>query len=174
MHKAKPSSGDMTAETRSGRIERSLMEAVKTIQDSTANSARQQHLHLTDFSCLTFLHDVGGAASPKAIIAHLGLTSGAGTALLDRLEKQGYVSRQPNPDDRRGVVITINRQAAKPLVQSHEALRGRVWEAIDRLSPDQVETVSAFLDDVVEIAKQAAEELNQPWSQSDPRPKNKG
>jgi DNA-binding MarR family transcriptional regulator len=48
--------------------------------------------------------------SPTALCATMMLTSGGMTGRLDRLEKAGLVSRTPNPDDRRGLVITLTTE----------------------------------------------------------------
>ena len=152
---------DPLTNQRIARIAAALEEVVKTIQDSTETSARQQRLHPTDFRCLTFLYDIGGSASPKEIIGHLGLTSGAGTALLDRLAGHGYVFRQPNPADRRGIVITIDGQAAGHLLAIHEAAKARLREAIARLQTEQLEVVGNFLEEVAGIAKLAVIEMQQ-------------
>jgi DNA-binding MarR family transcriptional regulator len=45
--------------------------------------------------------------SPKALSASMMLTSGGMTGRLDRLERAGYVTRSPDPVDRRGLVITL-------------------------------------------------------------------
>ncbi|MGV8853920.1 MAG: MarR family winged helix-turn-helix transcriptional regulator [Devosia sp.] len=161
MGQCETSSEGRIANPRISRIAASLQEMVKIIQDATELAARQQHLHPTDFRCLTYLDEVGGAASPKAIIGHLGLTSGAGTALLDRLEGRGYVTRQANPDDRRGVVIRLDQQTAKTLLATHEATKQRFHALIARLQPDQIETVGDFLDDVLDIAKLQVRGLQQ-------------
>lgn len=40
-------------------------------------------------------------------------SSGGMTARLDRLEKMGHVTRRPNPDDRRGVLVRLTPSAVK-------------------------------------------------------------
>ncbi|GLZ77677.1 MarR family transcriptional regulator [Actinorhabdospora filicis] len=45
--------------------------------------------------------------SPKHLIASMMLSSGGMTARLDRLEKGGFVSRAPDPNDRRGQLVTL-------------------------------------------------------------------
>ncbi|MDX2234976.1 MAG: MarR family transcriptional regulator [Hyphomonadaceae bacterium] len=62
-----------------------------------------------DLRCLNLLEH--GALSPTRIASDLGLTSGAVTALVDRLEKRGLVTRARDMADRRGVVV-----GATPLV----------------------------------------------------------
>src|SRR5690348_4151309 len=39
-----------------------------------------------------------------------GLTTGAITGLVDRLERAGYVRREPDPHDRRRVIISWNSE----------------------------------------------------------------
>ena len=56
-------------------------------------------LNVTDMECLRLLFQKG-IATPTELARHTGLTSGATTAMLDRLEKAGLIERRPNPDDR--------------------------------------------------------------------------
>lgn len=90
--------------------------------------ARRLGLNSTDSECLSFL-GIRGAATPTEIARYTGLTTGATTAMLDRLEKNGYIRRTPNPNDRRGITVTLTpswAQAAGPLVadvqKAHEQL----------------------------------------------------
>ena len=46
-------------------------------------------------------------SSPGELSNDLELSSGAMTSRLDRLEKEGYLRRLPDPDDRRGVVVEL-------------------------------------------------------------------
>src|SRR3972149_7490121 len=63
-------------------------------------------LNVTDMECLRLLF-LKGIATPSELARHTGLTSGATTAMLDRLEKSGLIERRPNPDDRRGTLIVL-------------------------------------------------------------------
>ena len=59
---------------------------------------------VTDNECLSFLM-IKGTATPTELAHYTGLTSGSTTAMLDRLEKAGFISRKPNPEDRRGTLV---------------------------------------------------------------------
>jgi len=61
-------------------------------------------LNSTDLECLDLLH-AAGASTAGRLAAHTGLTSGATTAVIDRLERAGFVKRRRDPGDRRVVVI---------------------------------------------------------------------
>lgn len=56
---------------------------------------------------LQFIHllDLRVAATPGDLARWSGLTTGGVTVVLDRLEKAGYVKRQPNPADRRSILV---------------------------------------------------------------------
>ena len=62
--------------------------------------------------CLEILYQ-GEAALPSQLAAKLGLTTGSVTAMLDRLERLGYVTRSADPSDRRKVVVRITPKAAR-------------------------------------------------------------
>jgi DNA-binding MarR family transcriptional regulator len=49
-------------------------------------------------------------SSPGALAEDLEISSGAMTSRLDRLERQGYVRRLPDPEDRRGIVIELTAE----------------------------------------------------------------
>src|ERR671936_1321222 len=61
-------------------------------------------LHITDHKCLDLIYRFG--AMPAGRLAELtGLTTGAVTGIIDRLEKAGYVRRTNDPKDRRRTII---------------------------------------------------------------------
>ncbi len=105
--------------------ENSLIQAMRALQ-----SALEEHdravgaacdLSRSDWRCLQWLV-ASGAQSPGAIQRRLGLTSGSVTALLDRLEKRGFIERQTDPADRRALRVIplaiaqqVVRKACDPL-----------------------------------------------------------
>jgi len=60
--------------------------------------------------CMDVLERVG-RLTPGEIATQTGLTSGAVTALLDRLERVGYVRRLRDADDRRRVWVELTDKA---------------------------------------------------------------
>lgn len=60
--------------------------------------------------CMDVLERVG-RLTPGEIATQTGLTSGAVTALLDRLERVGYVRRLRDPDDRRRIWVELTDKA---------------------------------------------------------------
>jgi DNA-binding MarR family transcriptional regulator len=62
-------------------------------------------LHVTDLRCLNLLANAGPLTAGE-LGQQLGLgTTGAVTPMVDRLERAGYLRRQPDPRDCRRVII---------------------------------------------------------------------
>jgi DNA-binding MarR family transcriptional regulator len=63
------------------------------------------------------------------LLSLTGLTTGGVTAALDRLEKAGYIRRQPNPGDRRSVLVrAIPRRVRR--VKANYRTNERRWNAL--------------------------------------------
>ena len=98
-------------------------------------------LNVTDKECLRLLFQKG-IATPSELARHTGLTSGATTAMLDRLEKAGLIERRPNPDDRRGTLITPAKSAAEKAASWFESARNAQDELISSYSESEQEIIA--------------------------------
>src|SRR6218665_3928206 len=105
------------------RVGAALILMIRRAEEAQERAARAQGMHPTDFRCLGYLHLKGEPVSPGDIISHLGLTSGAGTALIDRLEKSRYIERIRHPEDRRSVLIVLDAEAAAEPLALHERIK---------------------------------------------------
>src|ERR1700757_1190008 len=85
-------------------------------------------LRLTDMQCINAL-ELMGPSTPGELARFTGLTTGGVTVMLDRLEKGGYLKREPNPRDRRSVLVRLNSAKAKKL----QAFYGEVNERMEAL-----------------------------------------
>ena len=77
-------------------------------------AAGQIGMNVTDLQVIDIL-DITGPATAGRLAELTGLTTGAITGMLDRLEKDGFVRRERDPDDGRRVIVR--------LTPSDEALR---------------------------------------------------
>ena len=89
------------------------------------------------------------ALTPTALYEATMVTSGAMTARLDRLEKAGFISRAPHPEDRRGVLVRLTaagRDLIDRAVTAHvENERG----ILAGLTVKEQDTLIALLDKVI-------------------------
>jgi DNA-binding MarR family transcriptional regulator len=105
----------------------------------------------TEIAALGFLyHD--GPRTPSDIGHLLNLTSGSVTALLDRLEGAAFITRSPNPDDRRSLLATATPAGRHAMQWYYERLDNIVGKALERV-PDVAHG------DVVTLANAAGELL---------------
>src|SRR5689334_18087707 len=68
--------------------------------------ARQLRLAPSDLTAIGHLY-TDGPMTPRELATRMEMTSGTMTALLDRVEKAGFLSRQSNPNDRRSLLISV-------------------------------------------------------------------
>ena len=73
-------------------------------------AANRLGIHRADFHCLDIVSR-GRAITPGQLATELGLTTGAITALLDRLEKARYLRRRRDRHDRRRILIEPSKRA---------------------------------------------------------------
>ncbi len=110
-------------------------------------------LNVTDMECLRLLF-LKGIATPSELARQTGLTSGATTAMLDRLEKAGLIERRPNPEDRRGTLIVPAESSAE---------RAASWFESARKAQDEL--VSSYSESELEIIADAFERFTKLWDQ---------
>lgn len=102
-------------------------------------------LNVTDITCLGAL-DKNGAMSPGALAEHMGLSrGGAITALVDRLEKAGFVRRHRDTQDRRKVLVELVREGPYgALTETLDALGRSYAEEIGALTEEERALLLAF------------------------------
>jgi DNA-binding MarR family transcriptional regulator len=106
--------------------------------------AKKFGLNLTESLCLTLLGTTG-ISSPTELSRQIGLTTGATTALLDRLEKRKFIRRKPNPADRRGVLIEFDEDYAKAAQEAVAGIQAAHRELIARYSAEELAVITDFL-----------------------------
>jgi DNA-binding MarR family transcriptional regulator len=81
-------------------------------------------MHVTDHKCADILLR-GGPITAGELALRTGLTTGAITGVIDRLEKAGFVRRAKDPNDRRRVII-------EPFTERIEREIGPLFESMAR------------------------------------------
>jgi len=116
-------------------------------------------LHVTDLRALWLLGEAPRTAGELA--EELGLTSAAITALVDRLERNGYVTRQRNNSDRRKVTIEADPERLHEVASHYQSQGQAMTEVLDAYSETEFAAIIDFLartaDVLVEQARLAQE-----------------
>ena len=115
-------------------------------------------LNRTDMRCLDVLQREGPVTAGRLAEA-TGLTTGAMTTALDRLEQAGYARRARDPGDRRRVLVEMAPEALKGAAQfygGHIALSERLYK---RYSEQQLELLLEFVRESREFNEAQAAQL---------------
>ncbi|MGR0320742.1 MarR family winged helix-turn-helix transcriptional regulator [Agromyces sp. ZXT2-3] len=128
---------------RNAEVMRDFMAHAVLFQDAVARSAG---LNGTDLQAVGLLLS-SGPATPGELAARTGLTAGGAiTAVVDRLERAGFVSRSRDPQDRRRVLVTADADAIAAAVgPAYAGVTERWGEVLDSLSDEQL----AFANDLL-------------------------
>jgi DNA-binding MarR family transcriptional regulator len=138
-------------------IRRSLMRKALAAGRHRAAAGRMLGLSENEMLALQYL-GLAGRLTPSALGSLLRLTSGGTTALVQRLERAGHVSRESHPHDGRSTLLRLTprsearaTEAFAPLVAELDRLAGELSDA-DRA------VVGAFLGRVADAAERHAED----------------
>lgn len=100
-------------------------------------------LNVTDLTCLGHILGAGEDPLGAGDLAELtSLTTGAVTGVLNRLERAGYASRQPDPADRRRVRVVAEPAAAARIFAVYEPFYARLGAVFAQYTPDEVAVIA--------------------------------
>ena len=89
----------------------------------------------------------------------LGLTSGSVTTLIDRLEQQELVKRQPHAKDRRKVIITVNQERLAAETNVYRSMGEAFATLLGTYTTEQLEFLVQFYQASIEVTKQEIAKL---------------
>jgi DNA-binding MarR family transcriptional regulator len=112
----------------------------------------------SDVDALELLIDTGAATAGK-LAEVMGLTTGAVTRVIDRLEQAGYVRRTTDPADRRRVVVEVVPEKVATLESMMGSLERAAEGEVGRYSTDQIATINDFLTRMANLTQAEAARL---------------
>jgi len=117
-------------------------------------------INQTDLICLNALFREGPMSAGQLASA-IGLTSGATTTAIDRLERAGYVHRRNDPNDRRRVLVVASEDGARQAFALFDGLLSALARLADTYTDAQLallhELISAFRAIITEYAAELRE-----------------
>jgi DNA-binding MarR family transcriptional regulator len=115
-------------------------------------AALARSLGVTDVEMLVLVHlQEQDALAPAQIARLLDLSSGGATALVQRLERAGHVTRRPHPTDRRSTLIELSETTADHIRRDQAPYIEGFERTIARLVNTEREVVARFLDDLAAL-----------------------
>ena len=139
-------------------------QAFRAYQTSNDNfdQAIADHLGMnrTDMRCVDLIHQAGGMTAGELAKA-AGLTTGAVTAVIDRLEKAGMATRVPDASDRRRVRIEVTPKLWEltgplmvPFLEESQAI-------LDDYSTEELERFTEFIQRVIDVQGRHTERIRE-------------
>src|SRR5204862_1428279 len=130
-------------------------------QDSAFDNLAAERLGVnrTDLHCLNAIENAGGLTAGQ-LAAETGLTSGAVTGVIDRLERAGFARRVSDPDDRRRVKVEVTPK--------FYARAEKIWAPVAaewsakltrEFSSEELERITEFLRTTNKITRKHMERL---------------
>jgi DNA-binding MarR family transcriptional regulator len=117
-------------------------------------------MNRTDMRCVDLLDQAGGMTAGELARA-AGLTTGAVTAVVDRLERAGVARRVPDPADRRRVRIEVTPRLWEltgplmmPFIEESQTI-------LDDYSTEELERFAHFMRRVIEVQSRHTERVRE-------------
>jgi DNA-binding MarR family transcriptional regulator len=118
-------------------------------------------MNRTDAQCMDLISRLGPMTAGE-LADRVGLTAGAITAVLDRLERGHWIRRVHDTVDRRRVMVSGGQAEHAKLQPIFAGLRESTREVLGRYSKEQLEVIADFLRRIAAIAAEHRQGLRRP------------
>ena len=124
-------------------------------------------LNATDTRCLGILESASEPMTAGALKDATGLTTGAVTGILDRLEAAGFVERQRDSQDRRRIFVKLVPSAGVKLAALYDGIGQAMEQLASRYTVEDLQLIEGFLAANLEILKREIARLAPQTADSD-------
>ena len=140
-----------------GIVER-IQHLEKQIRKMLDDTLAEFGLNVGEWAVLGSLRRAGEPyrRSPGKLAKQFGLTTGAMTNRLDKLEEAGLIRRLPDPDDRRGVIVELLPEGREVWERAVGAQAAKEQFVASSLSKTEQKQLNALLRRMVHSGEQAA------------------
>jgi DNA-binding MarR family transcriptional regulator len=116
-------------------------------------------LYNNDFISIDILHEKGPITAGE-LSKLTGLTTGSVTALIDRLEKSGYVRRENDPKDRRKVIIVPLYEDKEEVSETYLKLYASMMDLASSYTEEELELITQFLGKASTVLEEQIQHLS--------------
>jgi DNA-binding MarR family transcriptional regulator len=149
------------------RVVRALRRVTTESDLYVGAASRGGDMHRTDLNGLAVVMDAGfdgQRVTPGGLSSMLGLSAPATSAMLDRLERAGHVTRSPHPDDRRSVVVDVTDHAMDVGGRMFATLAAHLAPVVASRSEEELAVIAAFLEEAGDATAAARRSMDEEWS----------
>jgi DNA-binding MarR family transcriptional regulator len=140
----------------SEEIVRLLRIEVGEVLAFAAAMAHRTGLGLSEMAALEHLQHSHGGLTPTELGRRLSLSSGAITALVDRLERDGHVERRPNPADRRSSVVLPVPEGLEEAGRHLLPVAAELLETTSAYTEEERAAIGRYLESATEVFRRHA------------------
>jgi DNA-binding MarR family transcriptional regulator len=109
----------------------------------SARVAEEMNFTLTEILVCEHLR-LDGPLTPREVGDRVGLSSGAVTRLLDRLEERGFTRREPHPEDRRKLLMHYVEQD-QTQIERPMTIMDKLGRILETMNDADKQTVTEFM-----------------------------
>ncbi|MBV8551464.1 MAG: MarR family transcriptional regulator [Acidobacteriaceae bacterium] len=111
-------------------------------------------LNATDTRCLDLIHSHPNGVLTAGRLSDLtGLTTGAITHIVDRLERQGFVERVRDTEDRRRVFVRVRSESLAPLLPKYRALGKAYAGLVEHYSNSELTLILDYMEKMSQMTE---------------------
>ncbi|MFD9430622.1 MarR family winged helix-turn-helix transcriptional regulator [Streptomyces sp. NPDC060002] len=122
--------------------------------------AQRLGLNVTDLTCFAYVIQAGeNLLTAGDLATRVHVTTGAVTGILNRLERAGYVTRRPDPEDRRRVRVAAIPSAVARAHALYEPYYARLNALFADYSPQEAAVLTDWFTRATTLANTYREEL---------------
>ena len=148
---------------RRNRLNQAIREALRdlNVELSLLTHRMSGHLDLrgTDLQCLDLI-DRHGPLSPSSLARLAGLHPATMTGVIDRLERGGWIIRERDPSDRRGVILHPVPGRRADVLRLVSGMNAEVARICADYSSDDLEVIATFLRRTADAGRTAGAQLD--------------
>lgn len=144
--------------TLAGRFQRSLLNLNRIFSNEMMKHMDSQVTH-TQMFMLHYIQESGGCRLTD-LAEKLDVKPGAVTAMIDRLSRSGYVTRESDALDRRAVQVRLTEAGEAIILKAHELRKEIVAKYMECLSQAEIESVTILMEKLVARAQNTADDAS--------------
>ena len=164
---------DQGRTTRSAPTAEELSQATRRLDVALVklNAALGRRLHLSHPELMAITHiSSEGVLGPSELAHRIDVTTGAVTALVDRLAERGHLERSAHPADRRKLLLTVTPRARDEVLRHVLPLDRDVRALASTFSEDERRVIGRYLEELTAIIERHAEEEPAPGADATTEP----
>lgn len=149
----------MPKKTSPQRIKRPVHPATSLLREVIEHSAEyskmvgaELQVNQTDFEAMEQLI-ANGPMTAGELAKAVGVSPGSATVMIDRLEAVGHVFREPNPNDRRGVLVRPNPDSVAKAWKRISPIVAASEDALKDASATERKAIEKYLSRMLQVYK---------------------